>query len=247
MIEKFALSSGKVRNESLDLKSGELRNRDTSVMADAATEMDSIYRLQRHIYDASRKFYLLGRDGLLAGLDPPAGGAVLEIGCGTGRNLILAAHRYPSAAFYGVDVSAAMLETAAASIEKAGLSHRIRLAQADARTLETHAVLGVAAFDRVFISYALSMIPPWREALERAFAAVKPGGSLHIVDFGEQSGLPSAFRTGLRAWLRRFSVEPRADLEAELVRLAGDVGAALTFKRPFRDYACLAVVVKRAG
>lgn len=214
-------------------------------MIDAATEMDSIYRLQRHIYDASRKFYLLGRDGLLDGLDPPPGGVVLEIGCGTGRNLILAAERYPSAGFYGVDVSSAMLETAAAAIGKAGLAHRIRLAQADARTLDPRAVLGVAEFDRVFVSYALSMIPPWREALERAFAAVKPGGSLHIVDFGEQSRLPSAFRMGLRAWLRRFAVEPRADLEAELVRLAGCAGAELAFARPFRDYACRAVVTKR--
>jgi len=31
--------------------------------------MDRIYRRQRHIYDASRKFYLRGRDGLLAGLE----------------------------------------------------------------------------------------------------------------------------------------------------------------------------------
>jgi S-adenosylmethionine-diacylgycerolhomoserine-N-methlytransferase len=216
-------------------------------MADAATEMDSIYRLQRHIYDATRKFYLLGRDGLLDGLSPPPGGTVLEIGCGTGRNLILGAQRYPSAAFYGVDVSAAMLETAAASIARAGLSHRIRLAQADARTLDPRAVLGVAEFDRVFVSYALSMIPPWREALDRAFAAVKPGGALHIVDFGEQSGLPSAFRSGLRAWLKRFSVEPRADLEAELVRLARAANAELTFARPFRDYACRALVEKNAA
>ncbi len=34
---------------------------------DAASDMDRIYRLQRHIYDASRKFYLLGRDDMLEG------------------------------------------------------------------------------------------------------------------------------------------------------------------------------------
>ena len=45
-------------------------------MTDAAAEMDAIYRVQRHIYDASRKYYLLGRDGMLAGLDPPPGGTV---------------------------------------------------------------------------------------------------------------------------------------------------------------------------
>ena len=66
--------------------------------ADASTLMDRMYRHQRHIYDLTRKFYLLGRDRLIAALDPAAGD-VLEIGCGTGRNLILAARRYPNARF----------------------------------------------------------------------------------------------------------------------------------------------------
>ncbi|WP_072394658.1 class I SAM-dependent methyltransferase [Hyphomicrobium sp. CS1GBMeth3] len=215
-------------------------------MADAAAEMDAIYRVQRHIYDASRKYYLLGRDGLIEGLDPPPGGTVLEIGCGTGRNLILAAHHHPSARFFGIDVSPAMLETAAASVARAGLSHCIRLAQADASRLDADRLFGIAQFDRVFVSYALSMIPPWRDALDCAFRAVSPGGALHIVDFGEQGQLPSAFRTGLRAWLRKFSVEPRAELEAELRRLAEQHGAVLTFSRPFRDYACSAVLRRAA-
>ncbi|AHB48303.1 O-methyltransferase [Hyphomicrobium nitrativorans NL23] len=209
--------------------------------------MDSIYRVQRHIYDASRKYYLLGRDGLIDALQPMAGETVLEIGCGTGRNLICAAHRYPSAMFYGVDVSAAMLETAQASVEKAGLGHCIQFGQADAARLDTEALFGAASFDRVFVSYALSMIPPWREALAHAFAAVAPGGALYIVDFGEQEGLPQVFRAGLRAWLAKFSVEPRADLEDELRRLAAESGAALTFSRPFRDYACRAVLKRQAA
>lgn len=211
---------------------------------DAAAEMDAIYRVQRHIYDASRKYYLLGRDGLLAGLDPPPGGTVLEVGCGTGRNLILAAQLHPSARFYGFDVSNAMLETARASVTRWGLDHCITLAQADASRFDARTAFGFDGFDRVFVSYALSMIPPWREAVACAFQAVKPGGSLHIVDFGEQSQLPSAFRTGLRAWLRKFSVYPRAELEDALRGLAAETGADLTFARPFRDYACSAVLRK---
>lgn len=215
-------------------------------MGDAAAEMDAIYRVQRHIYDASRKYYLLGRDGLMEGLDPPPGGSVLEVGCGTGRNLILAALHYPSARFYGFDVSNAMLETARVSVSRWGLDHCVTLAQADASRFDARAAFGNDGFDRVFVSYALSMIPPWREAVVRAFEAVKPGGSLHIVDFGEQSQLPSLFRTGLRAWLRKFSVYPRADLEPALRELAAETGADLTFARPFRDYACSAVLRKVA-
>ena len=50
--------------------------------------MDRIYRHQRHIYDLTRKYYLLGRDELITALAPPGNGSVLEIGCGTGRNLL---------------------------------------------------------------------------------------------------------------------------------------------------------------
>ena len=61
---------------------------------DAAGLMDRMYRFQRHIYDATRKFYLLGRDGLVDRLQPPMDGSVLEIGCGTGRNLIRIARAF---------------------------------------------------------------------------------------------------------------------------------------------------------
>jgi S-adenosylmethionine-diacylgycerolhomoserine-N-methlytransferase len=211
---------------------------------DAASAMDAIYRTQRHIYDATRKYFLLGRDRMLVGLAPPAGGSILEVGCGTGRNLILAARLHKSARLFGFDISPAMLETAAAAIARSGLQGRIRLAQGDAAQFSGERLFGHGQFDRVFISYALSMIPPWREALGQALLAVAPGGSLHIADFGEQSGLPGWFRAGLRAWLAKFSVEPRQELEAELARLAESTGARLTLERPYGDYARLAVLAR---
>lgn len=211
---------------------------------DAARHMDGIYRYQRYIYDVSRKYYLLGRDRLLDDLRPQQGGTVLEVGCGTGRNLILAARRYPTARLYGFDISRMMLETAERSIARAGLSGRITVATGDAAQFSGPELFGVTQFDRVFISYALSMIPPWRAALPAALAAVAPGGSLHIVDFGQQTGLPRWFKATLHAWLKKFSVEPRADLEAELQTLARRTGARLEFKRLYRDYAHYAVLTK---
>ena len=208
--------------------------------------MDGIYRHQRTIYDVTRKFYLLGRDRMIAGLQPPVGGSVLEVGCGTGRNLILAAMRYPHARFYGFDISRMMLETAQANVVKAGMARRITLAQGDASNFSAEALFGVTQFDRVYISYAVSMIPPWTASLEQALAAVKPGGSLHVVDFGQQADLPGWFRSGLHAWLAKFTVEPRAQLEAELAALASRTGATLKFEHLYRDYAHLAVVTKAA-
>lgn len=212
-----------------------------------AEHMDGIYRYQRYIYDITRKFYLLGRDRMIAGLAASDGATVLEVGCGTGRNLILAARRYPKARFYGFDISRMMLETAEANIAKAGLSDRITLAQGDASNFSSEALFGVPAFDRVYISYAVSMIPPWREAVREGFKAVKPGGSLHIVDFGQQASLPGAFKRGLHAWLAKFSVSPRADLEGEMRKVADENGGKLVFEHLYRDYAQLGVIRKSAG
>ena len=210
----------------------------------AARHMDRIYRRQRAIYDLTRKYYLLGRDALIRDLVPPPGGTVLEVGCGTGRNLILAARAYPGARLHGLDVSAAMLETAAASVAKAGQARAITLAQADASDFEARALFGVDAFDRIFLSYTLSMIPPWRAALDRAVAALASGGQLHIIDFGQQEGLPRGFRALLFAWLAKFDVGPRADLFEVLEGLAAREGLVLTTRRLHRGYAWSATLVR---
>jgi S-adenosylmethionine-diacylgycerolhomoserine-N-methlytransferase len=199
--------------------------------------MDRIYRRQRAIYDLTRKYYLLGRDATIAALDPPDGGTVLEIGCGTGRNLILAARRFPAARLYGVDISQAMLETAGASIARAGLAHRIFLAHGDAAAFDPEASFGVAKFDRVFCSYTLSMIPPWREALARAAGFVAPGGALHVVDFGPMDGLPGWFGRAIRAWLAKFSVAPRDDLDGAFRAIASAAGLRAEFAPIKRGYA----------
>ncbi|MGI9422398.1 MAG: SAM-dependent methyltransferase [Hyphomicrobiaceae bacterium] len=209
---------------------------------DAARHMDGIYKYQRFIYDATRKYYLLGRDRMLDELQPDAGQTVLEIGCGTGRNLILAAKRYPDARFYGFDISSEMLITARSAIKKAGFEDRVFVAQGDATSFNIRDLFGIDGADRVFISYALSMIPPWREAIPAAMAALAPAGQLYIVDFGQQQGWPNWFKSLLFAWLARFSVSPRADLEAELARHTQAAGLSLRFERLYRGYADFAVI-----
>jgi len=199
--------------------------------------MDAIYRTQRHFYDLTRKYYLLGRDRLIRALAPPSGGSVLEIGCGTARNLIAVARRYPDARLFGIDISEAMLETARAKVAAAGLTGRITLAQGDATAFEAGALFGVTAFDRIFQSYTLSMIPDWQGAIKEAARKLVPGGELHIVDFGQQEGLPSPFRALLFAWLAKFDVSPRADLPAALDALATDQPVAVAFRPLYRGYA----------
>jgi S-adenosylmethionine-diacylgycerolhomoserine-N-methlytransferase len=209
--------------------------------------MDRIYRHQRHIYDITRKYYLLGRDELIASLDAPAGTRVLEIGCGTGRNLILAARRYRAAKFFGLDISAEMLATGAANLKRAGMDGRIELARADATDFDPVVLFGVDKFDRVFISYSLSMIPDWRGALAEALDHVAPGGKLAIVDFGQQENLPGWFRSLLHAWLRQFHVTPREELSRAIAAEAIKRGFRWQVRPLYRGYAWMGIVETPVG
>jgi S-adenosylmethionine-diacylgycerolhomoserine-N-methlytransferase len=206
-----------------------------------AVLMDRIYRRQRHIYDLTRKYYLAGRDELIELLAPPPGGRVLEVGCGTGRNLVRAARAWPQAQFFGIDLSEAMLGTARLAAERSGLGGRITLAHGDATHFDPALLFGVPSFARVVFSYSLSMIPNWPQALDQALLRLPVGGELHIVDFGGQEGLPRWVRAGLRQWLARFHVRPCDGLEAELLRRDGKAGKLSRLERPWRGYAQYAV------
>lgn len=203
--------------------------------------MDSVYRFQRHIYDATRKFFLFGRDSLIAGLDLPASGSVLEVACGTGRNLALVRRRWPGARLFGFDISAEMLKSA-----RAKLGDSAHLAEGDACAFTPQGLFGESGFDRVMISFALSMIPDWRAALERGAEALTPGGELHVVDFGDCAGLPAPLRAALQAWLRHFHVTPRADLPEAASDLADRLGLTLRHRRGPLGYFRIVVLARPA-
>lgn len=204
--------------------------------------MDSTYRHQRLIYDATRHYYLLGRDHLIRDLTPPSGGRVLEVACGTGRNLTQIGGRYPDCSLYGLDISQEMLRTA-----RAKLQGRAQLAWGDACSFDGAALFARAQFDRIVLSYSLSMIPDWQAALGQAVHHLAPGGQLHIVDFGNQSGFPGWFRSGLRAWLAKFHVEPRIALDRAITVLAPQWGCSSRHLVLYRDYAQYAVITRHLG
>ncbi|HEY4344159.1 MAG TPA: methyltransferase domain-containing protein [Parvibaculum sp.] len=208
---------------------------------DHASLMDKVYRQQRHIYDLTRRYYLLGRDRMIVGLDAAPGARVLEVGCGTGRNLVAAAHAFPQGVFYGMDISSEMLASAQAAASRAHLAS-LAFAQGDATNFDPGRAFGQTGFERVFMSYTLSMIPDWRAALGSAVSNLVSGGELHIIDFGQQERLPRWFKSFLFKWLAVFHVSPRADLRDALADLARTNRAALTFRPLYRGYAWHAVL-----
>lgn len=185
--------------------------------------MDRVYRPQRHIYDLTRKYYLLGRDRLIADLALAPGSTLIEVGCGTGRNLIAIARRYPKARLYGLDASEAMLEIARAKIREAGLQDRIMLKQGLAEELSARA-FGLEGFDHVLFSYCLSMVPDWQGAIAAAVEVLSANGCWHVVDFADLTGLAVLARKALLAWLRHFHVTPRVEFLHKIEGLIGERG-----------------------
>ena len=174
--------------------------------------MDRIYRHQRHFYDLTRRPYLFGRDTLIGQLKARPGERILEIGCGTARNLIKIANTYPGTLLWGIDASAEMLRTAKRAVERANLSTRIVLLHGLAEDATALLSKPNPSFDRVIFSYSLSMIADWKAAVTAAQAILSDQGRLHVVDFGDLSGLSRATATLLRIWLQLFHVQPRTEL-----------------------------------
>lgn len=206
--------------------------------------MDRMYRLQRYFYDATRKYYLLGRDQLLKVMDVQPGERVIEIGCGTARNLIILSNRHPHTNLYGLDASAAMLETAQSKIDAAGAKN-ITLKTALADDFSFDKTFGLTEqFDKIFFSYSISMIPPWRESIENALANLKPGGQLYIVDFYDQAELPVAFQKLLKWWLKKFHVQFWGDLMPFLNQFQRSHSMDVKITPLFRRYSFIARVGK---
>lgn len=206
------------------------------------SNMERMYRVQRHFYDATRAYYLLGRDQMINRLNPPRSGSVLEIGCGTGRNIVKASQRYPDAKFFGIDISDEMLKSAVRSLTREQDSSRVRLAQADALTFDPERTFGQKSFDRIYFSYTLSMIPDWQGAISRALQLLSLGGELHIVDFGQCEKMPAFFRHALFRWLNLFHVHPRKQLANCITSMAEANGRSVKFQSWKRGYAWSIIV-----
>jgi SAM-dependent methyltransferase len=163
---------------------------------------------------------------VLAGL-PAAGGRIVDVGCGTGTFAIALTAAAPAAEVTGVDGDPAVL----------AIAQRKRGAERVAWTegLATSLPAPDEGTDRVVMSLLLHHLAPAakRRVLAEALRVLRPGGRLHIADWGRPHGLlmPATFlasvqlvdglegtrdhaagraaRAGCRCWLHRSS-PPRA-------------------------------------
>ena len=114
---------------------------------------------------------------LVADLGTP-GGRVLDLHCGGGRWLIAMARRFRALELVGVEFEPDSVERARRNVEEAGLSGRIRIEHGDVAS-PGHS----GEFDLAYFQYALHGLPDQPAALRAAWAALRPGGRLLVLDW----------------------------------------------------------------
>ncbi|MGV6809401.1 MAG: class I SAM-dependent methyltransferase [bacterium] len=155
-----------------------------------SSRMEAYYRFHAKIYNATRWSFLFGRKPLLKHLaqhyQPKR---ILEIGCGTGQNLLRLRQYFPQAHIVGLDASETMLAVA----QKQLLKHdAAAFKQLELLPMVYNAPLSqqkMATFDLIVVSYTLSMInPDWETVINSTTKDLSEHGVIAVVDF-HNSGL----------------------------------------------------------
>jgi SAM-dependent methyltransferase len=156
------------------------------------------------------------------------GGALLEVGCGTGNLQLQIAKAFPSARCTGVDIDPTGLAAAREAVGRAGLADRVSIVEGDVASAVPR-----EAFDVVIMVEVLHEISPaLRPSVVRGCAgALRPGGWMVVVDETYPSSLSEArqpeflfpVQTGLEE-LMWGNVVPTREEQERLLRDAGFAG-----------------------
>lgn len=119
---------------------------------------------------------------------------ILDFGCGTGTLAIMIKEQYPLVNITGVDVDEQILAMAEKKMRNAQLN--ISLSKFDGEDLN---FLGNQKFDKILSSLVFHHIPTHvkMKIFYQLFNLLKPGGELHIADFGKAKTLYTKVATAL--------------------------------------------------
>lgn len=126
----------------------------------------------------------------------PTGATVVDIGCGAGTDLLLAAlHVGPYGRAIGVDMTEAMRDRARRGATACGLAHvEVREGEATELPIEAESV------DVVMSNGVLNLVPEKRTAIAEIRRVLKPGGRVQIADIVLGVALPEDARQDIDLW-----------------------------------------------
>lgn len=169
-----------------------------------AERLERFYRPQARAYDRFRERLLHGRPELIRLLDLRPDARVVELCAGTGGSIALAGDAVATLASVElVELCPAMLSVARERFARRGNVHCI---ESDATTWRP-----AVPADRVILSYALTMIPEWRAAIDNAVAMLAPGGLLGVADFQVSRAHGSLERAFWSRWFAHSGVRLSPD------------------------------------
>lgn len=205
----------------------EQRNRPKGLTAELQ-HVRKVYAFWGHhpaIYAASDYLTFLGRPALVRGravqaLDLKNDATVLELGCGTGRNLpFLKDSVGEKGKIVGFDYSLDMLSAAGGLVRKNGWKN-VTLIQGDAAVLD----MDEPVFDGVLSVLAVSAIPNWQEALLRCHEVLRPGGILSVCDACLFHGPLKVLNPLIRLFYRKYAAwDPTRDIPGQMNRIFGNI------------------------
>ena len=124
------------------------------------------------------------------------GETVVDIGCGAGMDLLLAARRVgPKGRAIGVDMTDTMIERARGSAAAAGLK-RVEVRKADATALP----VSEGSVDVVISNGVLNLVPEKELGFAEILRILKPGGRLHLGDIALDVELSENTRRNIDLW-----------------------------------------------
>lgn len=146
---------------------------DESMVRNLAAQAEAIWPQEEPIFDRH----------------PPGGGAVLDVGCGTGEIVARLAAKYPRATFTGIDLEEPHLERARTRCAELGERTRFQVGDAMALPFDD------AQFDLVVCRHLLQAVPDARRVLAEIKRVLRPGGRAHLI--AEDYGMLWAYPTEL--------------------------------------------------
>jgi len=156
-----------------------------------------------------------GNPAAIAGLRP--GDAVLDLGCGAGFDVFLAARRVGATGrVIGVDMTDAMLERARANAYKGGFTNvEFRSGRIEQLPVDDESI------DVVISNCVINLSPDKRRVFREAFRVLRPGGRLAVSDLVLDRPLPPALRECVAAWVGCVA---GAMLRRDYLEAIGDAG-----------------------